>query len=69
VFAYRAAVRSQNVAARALQQIIERFCGGSVEQFLAGAPGLALPSVFVASAFRRKEESHGFCQINGTPLA
>jgi BlaI family penicillinase repressor len=36
VFVYRAAVPSQSVAARAVQQIIERFCGGSVEQFLAG---------------------------------
>jgi BlaI family penicillinase repressor len=36
VFVYRASVPSRNVAARAVQQIIERFCAGSVEQFLVG---------------------------------
>jgi predicted transcriptional regulator len=36
VFVYRAAVRSRSVAARAVQHIIDRFCSGSVEQFLVG---------------------------------
>jgi BlaI family penicillinase repressor len=36
VFVYRAAVRPRSVAARAVQQIIDRFCGGSAEQFLLG---------------------------------
>ena len=36
IFVYRAAVPRQSVAARAVQQIIERFCSGSVEQFLVG---------------------------------
>ncbi len=36
VFVYRAKVRAQGVAARAVRQIIERFCSGSVEQFLVG---------------------------------
>ncbi len=36
VFVYRAAVPSRSVAARAVRQIIERFCSGSVEQFLVG---------------------------------
>lgn len=36
VFVYHAAVPSRSVAARAVRQIIERFCGGSVEQFLVG---------------------------------
>jgi predicted transcriptional regulator len=33
---YRAQVPPRSVAARAVQQIIERFCSGSVEQFLIG---------------------------------
>jgi BlaI family transcriptional regulator, penicillinase repressor len=36
VFVYRADVRPRSVAARAVQHIIERFCAGSVEQFLVG---------------------------------
>jgi predicted transcriptional regulator len=33
---YRATEEPENVAACAVRQIIERFCGGSVEQFLLG---------------------------------
>ena len=36
VFVYRARVPRRSVAARAVQHIIDRFCGGSVEQFLVG---------------------------------
>lgn len=36
VFVYRAEVPQRSVAARAVQQIIDRFCSGSVEQFLIG---------------------------------
>jgi BlaI family transcriptional regulator, penicillinase repressor len=36
VFVYRAAVPPRNLAARSVQQIIERFWSGSAEQFLAG---------------------------------
>jgi BlaI family transcriptional regulator, penicillinase repressor len=36
VFMYRAALPSRSVAARAVEQIIQRFCSGSVEQFLVG---------------------------------
>jgi len=36
VFVYEAKVPSRSVAARAVQQIIDRFCSGSVEQFLVG---------------------------------
>jgi predicted transcriptional regulator len=36
VYLYEAAVPSQGVAARAVRQIIERLCAGSVEQFLTG---------------------------------
>jgi BlaI family penicillinase repressor len=36
VYVYKATLASQNVAARAVRQIIERFCSGSVDQFLLG---------------------------------
>jgi BlaI family transcriptional regulator, penicillinase repressor len=36
VFVYRAQVPPRSIAARAVQQIIDRFCAGSVEQFLTG---------------------------------
>ena len=36
VFVYRATVGARHVAARAVQHIIDRFCAGSVEQFLVG---------------------------------
>jgi BlaI family penicillinase repressor len=36
VYLYEAAVPPQGVAARAVRQIIERLCAGSVEQFLTG---------------------------------
>lgn len=35
-FIYRASEPRQNVAARAAKQLIDRFCGGSVEQLLVG---------------------------------
>ena len=35
-FVYRATQHRRNVAARAAKQIIDRFCGGSVEQLLVG---------------------------------
>jgi BlaI family transcriptional regulator, penicillinase repressor len=36
VFVYRADVPSRSLAARAVQHIIDKFCSGSVEQFLVG---------------------------------
>ena len=36
VFVYQARVPRRRVAARAVQHIIERFCSGSADQFLAG---------------------------------
>ena len=36
MFVYRARVLPRRVAARAVQHIIDRFCSGSVEQFLIG---------------------------------
>lgn len=35
-YVYKPADARQNVAARAVKQIIDRFCGGSVEQLLVG---------------------------------
>ena len=35
-YLYQAAVPARSVAARAVRNIIERFCAGPVEQFLAG---------------------------------
>ena len=35
-YVYRGVERPQNVAVRAVRQIIDRFCGGSVEQLLVG---------------------------------
>src|SRR5580704_5403315 len=35
-FVYRAADTRRNVAVEAAQQLIDRFCGGSVEDFLVG---------------------------------
>ena len=35
-FVYRAVDTKRNVAAQAVQQLIERFCGGSVEELLVG---------------------------------
>jgi BlaI family transcriptional regulator, penicillinase repressor len=35
-FLYRATHGRQNIAARAVRNIVERFCGGSVEQLLVG---------------------------------
>lgn len=36
VFVYRAKVQQRSLAARAVRQIINRFCAGSVDQFLLG---------------------------------
>jgi BlaI family transcriptional regulator, penicillinase repressor len=35
-FVYRARIPARSIAARAVQHIIDRFCAGSVEQFLIG---------------------------------
>lgn len=36
VFVYRTTVPAQSLAARTVRQVIDRFCSGSVEQFLTG---------------------------------
>jgi len=50
VFIYEAAVAQRSVAARAVEQIIERFCAGSVEQFLVG---MVDEQVVTADAIRK----------------
>jgi len=35
-FVYRAAVPARRVAAKAVREIVDRFCSGSLEQFLVG---------------------------------
>ena len=36
VFVYKATVRPHRMAARAVRQVIDRFCAGSVDEFLLG---------------------------------
>jgi BlaI family transcriptional regulator, penicillinase repressor len=50
VFVYRAVVPPRSLAARSVQQIIERFWAGSAEQFLAG---LVDEKVLSAAQIRR----------------
>ncbi len=53
VFVYQAAVRPRSLAARSVQQIIERFWSGSAEQFLAG---MVDEKVLTAAQIRRLAE-------------
>jgi BlaI family transcriptional regulator, penicillinase repressor len=50
VFVYRAAAAPRRLAARSVQQIIERFWSGSAEQFLAG---MVDEKVLTAAQIRR----------------
>jgi BlaI family transcriptional regulator, penicillinase repressor len=50
VFVYSATAARRSVAARAVRQIIDRFCAGSVEQFLVG---LVDEKVLSAEALQR----------------
>lgn len=50
MFVYSAAVKPRSVAARTVQQIIERFWSGSAEQFLAG---MVDEKVLTAAQIRR----------------
>ena len=52
-FVYRALDTRRNVAVQAAQQLIERFCGGSVEEFLVG---LVDNQVLEATQLRRLTE-------------
>ena len=53
MFVYQAAVRPRSLAARSVQQIIERFWSGSAEQFLAG---MVDEKVLTAAQIRRLAE-------------
>ena len=53
VFVYETAVRPRSLAARSVQQIIERFWSGSAEQFLAG---MVDEKVLTAAQIRRLAE-------------
>lgn len=57
IFVYRAAVHSRSVAARAVRHIIERFCSGSVEQFLAGMVDEKVLSIAEIERLARKVRS------------
>jgi BlaI family penicillinase repressor len=54
VYRYEAAVPSRGVAARAVRQIIERFCAGSVDQFLTGMVDEKVLSVAQIERLARK---------------
>jgi BlaI family penicillinase repressor len=56
-FLYQAAVPPRSVAARAVRNIIERFCAGSVEQFLAGMVDEKVLSVEQIERLARKVRS------------
>ena len=58
VFLYHASVPPRNLAARAVQHIIERFCEGSVEQFLVGMVDEKVLSVEEIQRLARKVKKH-----------
>ncbi len=58
LFVYQAAVRSRSVAARAVEHIIERFCSGSVEQFLVGMVDEKVLPIDEIRRLARKVKSH-----------
>jgi BlaI family transcriptional regulator, penicillinase repressor len=59
VFVYEAAVAPRSVAARAVEQIIERFCAGSVEQFLVGMVDEKVVSADVIRKLAKKIQRSG----------
>jgi BlaI family transcriptional regulator, penicillinase repressor len=59
VFVYEAAVAPRSVAARAVEQIIERFCAGSVEQFLVGMVDEKVVSAEVIRKLAKKIQRGG----------
>jgi len=56
-FVYQAALPQRSVAARAVRNIIERFCAGSVEQFLVGMVDEKVLSVEQIERLARKVRS------------
>ena len=55
-FLYRAELPRQRVAAYAVRQIIDRFCSGSVEQFLVGMVDEKVLSAKQIARLTRKSE-------------
>jgi predicted transcriptional regulator len=53
-FVYRAEVPPRSLAARAVRQVIDRFCAGSVEQFLVGMVDEKVLSVAELERLARK---------------
>jgi len=56
-FVYQAAMLQRSVAARAVRNIIDRFCAGSVEQFLVGMVDEKVLSVEQIERLARKVRS------------
>src|ERR1700738_1598770 len=59
-FIYRAKESAETTAASAVQGIVERFCGGSIERVLLGLvdAGLIEPNQLAASAGKLKHKPH-----------
>ena len=57
-YLYRASEARHNVAAQAVRQIIDRFCGGSVEQLLVGMVDNAVVSRRELEQVARKLAAH-----------
>ena len=53
-FVYRATAPPKSIAARAVRNIIDRFCAGSVEQFLTGMVDEKVLSVYQLDRLARK---------------
>jgi len=53
-FVYRASLPARSVAARAVQHVIDRFCAGSVEQFLTGMVDEKVLSIRALERLTRK---------------
>jgi BlaI family penicillinase repressor len=58
VFKYRAKVHSRSVAARVVEQIIQRFCSGSAEEFLLGLVDEKVLSIDEIHRLAKKVRKH-----------
>lgn len=58
IFVYQAAIPARSVAARAVRHIIERFCSGSVEQFLVGMVDEKVLSIDEIKRLAQKVKPH-----------
>jgi BlaI family transcriptional regulator, penicillinase repressor len=66
-FAYRAPVPPRSIAARAVKQIIERFCSGSVEQFLVGMVDEHVLSIREIERLARRVRKEKGARASGSP--